>query len=55
MDSTTKAQEEAEPIKSELDAVQKQLENHKVQYYSNIAVIKYRIAGKFDREFNLTV
>ena len=32
MDASAKAQEEAEPIKSELDAVQKQLEIHKVRY-----------------------
>ena len=30
VDATTKAQEEVEPIKSDLDAVQSQLEAHKV-------------------------
>ena len=30
VDVTSKTQEEAEPIKSELDAVQDQLETHKV-------------------------
>lgn len=38
VDDASKAQGEVEPIKSELDAVQNQLEAHKVTYYSIRAV-----------------
>ena len=51
MDDSIKAEEEAEPIKSELDAVQKQLESHKVTY---TFVLNVFVLNVLDLQCNLS-